>query len=33
VPEELVILLKYLRIFTKDEYIYQLKPMIYWYWG
>ena len=33
IPKELVALLKYCKVFTKDEYIYQLRPMIYWYWG
>ena len=33
VPKELIALLKYFKVFTKDEYIYQLRPMIYWYWS
>lgn len=33
IPKELVVMLKYCEVFTKDEYIYQLRPMIYWYWG
>ncbi len=32
IPEELVVLLKYLNVFEKEEYIHQLKPMLYWYW-
>lgn len=33
IPNELIALLKYCKVFTKDEYIYQLRPMIYWYWS
>jgi len=33
IPAELVELIKYLKIFTDDKYIYQLRPMIYGYWG
>lgn len=33
VPEELVVLLKYLNVFENEEDIHQLKPMLYWYWG
>jgi hypothetical protein len=33
IPEELIILLKYLKIFEKEEYIYDLKPMLYSYWA
>lgn len=33
IPEELVALLKYLNVFEKEEYIHQLKPMLYWYWA
>lgn len=33
IPKELIALLKYCKVFTKDEYIYQLRPMIYWYWS
>jgi len=33
IPAELVELIKYLKIFTDDKYIYQLRPLIYGYWG
>ena len=33
IPKELIALLKYCKVFAKDEYIYQLRPMIYWYWS
>lgn len=33
IPDELIVLLKYLKIFEKDEYIYDLKPMLYSYWA
>ena len=33
IPAELVELIKYLKIFKNDEDIYQLRPMIYGYWG
>ena len=33
IPNELIALLRYCKVFTKDEYIYQLRPMIYWYWS
>jgi len=33
VPLELVELLKYLKIFNKEEDIHQLRPMIYGWWG
>ncbi len=33
IPKELIALLKYCKVFTKDEYIYQLRPMIYWWWS
>lgn len=32
IPLELVELIKYLKIFTDDKYIYQLRPLIYGYW-
>lgn len=33
IPKELIALLKYCKVFAKDEYIFQLRPMIYWYWS
>jgi hypothetical protein len=33
IPPELVELLKYLKIFKNEDDIYQLRPMIYGYWG
>jgi len=33
IPLEVVELLKYLKIFTDDKYIYELRPIIYGYWG
>jgi len=33
VPEELVVLLKYLNVFADDKHIHELKPMLYWYWS
>lgn len=33
IPIELIELIKYLKIFKNEEDIYQLRPMIYGYWG
>jgi len=33
IPVELVELIKYLKIFTNERHIYELRPMIYGYWG
>jgi len=33
IPNELIEMIKYLKIFVDDKCIYQLRPMIYGYWG
>jgi len=33
VPDELTVLLKYLKVFKDEADIHTLKPMLYWYWG
>ncbi len=33
VPKEVIALLKYCKVFTNDETITELRPMIYWYWS
>ena len=33
IPPEIVALVKYIKIFKEDKYIYEMKPMIYTYWS